>query len=364
MSTPKKRYNFVGLNREFIPKNEKNKLLYPNYNDSGNNNSEYNSVSISKKRKNAPKTSHYPKALVKYNYNKKSNEKKNLDVSIFPREAFTEKSTEDEHKHNSESNDSLYKNIQNILLPVKAFKLPSKKKFDLSIQPKVFVQFIPRKGEIPRKIIIERTKKKYANFDIENAFYKNNITPEYLYNLLLPNDTSIKTDKIKRSKYADSLKIPLDYFDNTEFETRIIEEWLNIDKKVSELPQQQEDTIPFASIPLPAVAFDYPEWRDCFVIGYNYETNMWNIKWKETTTWYDEEVINSENEDLDEFIIDSMLEDRPKSKITDINENNVEESLNNENNNPKKIQRKMENIIVFQCQDYVFVLKQKIQKIL
>jgi len=335
MSKPNKRYNFIGLNREFIPKNEKNKLLYGNYVNSENNHSEHNtsSVAISKRRKNAPKTTHYPKVIVKYNYKKISEEKKSLDTNIFPKEAFTEKSTEDNQKHSSESNNSLYNIIQNVLLTKKTFKLPSKSKFDLSIQPKVFAQYKSKKGEIPRKIIIERTKKKYANFDIGEEFYKNNITPEDLYNLLQPNDDTIKTDKVKQSKYADSLKIPLEYFDNTDFESRIIEEWLNIDKNPYELPQRQEDVMPFASIPLPAVAFDYPEWRDCFVMGYNYETNMWNIKWKETSTWYDEETINSDNEDLDEYIIDSMLEDRPNSKQTvTTTENSNNKKSNNENN--------------------------------
>jgi len=338
MSTPNKRYNYIGLNRDFIPNNVKNKLLYSNSSDS-HTNSEQNltkndiSALLNKNRKRASKASHYPKAIVKYNYKKKAEEKKSLDTTIFPREAFTESSTE-ENNQNNESNDSLYKNIQNILLPVKSFKLPSKKKYDLSIQPKVFVQYTPRKGEVPRKIVIERTKKKYANYDISELFYENKITPEDLYNLLLPNDDSINSKKIMKSKYADSLKIPLEYFDNTEYESRIVEEWLNVDKKPYVIRKQEEDSIPFASIPLPAVAFDYPEWRDCYVIGYNYETDMWNIKWKETSSWYVEENINNENEDNEEYIIDSMLEDRPKSnKSTITNEENKEGSPDEDNTN-------------------------------
>lgn len=34
MSTPNKRYNFVNLNRNFLPNNVKNKLLYSTYGES------------------------------------------------------------------------------------------------------------------------------------------------------------------------------------------------------------------------------------------------------------------------------------------------------------------------------------------
>lgn len=339
MSIPNKQYYFVNFNRNFIPKNVKNKLLYSNYGESIT--SEDNIIKnlnafnkFKKKKKKESKTTHYPKALVKYNYKNKSQDKKTLDISIFPREAFTESSQATEsqelNENNKSSDDLLYKNIQDILLPIKAFKLPSKQKYDLSIQPKVFVQYKPRKGEVPRKIVIERTKKKYASINIGNLFYKNGISPEDLYNLLSPNDKIVTSNEIKESKYFNSLKIPLEYFDNTEYESRITEEWLNVDKKPLEIQKREKsDTIPFASIPLPAVAFDYPIWRDCYVIGYNYENNLWNIKWKETSMWYVEENISCEDEDFEENIIDSMLENKLNAINLKVKNDDDEENIVN-----------------------------------
>jgi len=348
MSTPNKRYNFVNLNRNFLPNNVKNKLLYSTYGES--NSLDENVIKnikafneLKQKKKNGTKSSHYPKALIKYDYNKNSTVK-NIHKSIFPKEAFTESSQPTEsiteiNENNKSSDDNLYKDIHNILFPVDSFKLPSKQNYDLSIQPKVFVQYIPRKGEIPRKIVIERTKKKYASINIAELLLKNGITSEDLYNLLLPNN--IPTENLK-SKYSDSLKIPLEYFDNTEYESRTIEEWLNINRNPIEIPNKEKgDTILFASIPLPAIAFEYPEWRECYVTGYNYENDLWNIKWKETSTWYVEENISNENEDKDENIIDSMLENSTDSlNIKNENDNNTESiktSIRSSENKKKNI---------------------------
>jgi len=88
MSTPNKRYNFVNLKRKFLPKNVNNRLLYSTYRESSS--SEENIIKnltafnkLKRKKKNESKTSHYPKALVKYNYKKNKQNKRTLDTSIF-----------------------------------------------------------------------------------------------------------------------------------------------------------------------------------------------------------------------------------------------------------------------------------------
>jgi hypothetical protein len=80
--------------------------------------------------------------------------------------------------------------------------------------PKIFAEYNPAPGKVPRKILIERTKKLWNSKDIEALLR------------VLGVDYSIPLD----SKSVSRL-LPLEAFDNSDFDDKFTIDWINMGKK-------------------------------------------------------------------------------------------------------------------------------------
>ena len=92
-------------------------------------------------------------------------------------------------------------------LPARKYQAPSVREFNPSraLEPKVLVPFKPAPGEVPRRIVIERQKRLFALQDLAQ----------------LLSDVGIDS-----SVPDPPNALPLELFDNTEYECRPYDEWL------------------------------------------------------------------------------------------------------------------------------------------
>ncbi|KAA6403986.1 MAG: putative dynein heavy chain family protein, partial [Streblomastix strix] len=81
-------------------------------------------------------------------------------------------------------------------------------------QPKIFAEYNPAPGKVPRKILIERTKKLWNSKDIEALLR------------VLGIDYSVQSDPKNVSKL-----LPLEAFDNSDFDDRFSIDWINMGKR-------------------------------------------------------------------------------------------------------------------------------------
>jgi len=133
-----------------------------------------------------------------------------------------------------------------------------------SIEPKVQVPFKTKPGETPRKIQIERKKRLYSEQNIE---------------LLLAHQ-GIKYSEPPVSSLAalrfSSEVLPLECFDNSDFEERSPETWMSyaVDPKTNE----------FVGLPAKAL-FLLPngsgQWRQATVVGYDSIADLYIVQWKD-----------------------------------------------------------------------------------
>ncbi|XJO76015.1 hypothetical protein BDV3_006595 [Batrachochytrium dendrobatidis] len=230
-----------------------------------------------------------------------------------------------------------------------------------ALEPKVMLPFVSRPGQTPRKIEIERRKRMYSSHRLDlliidgldrlkasGAIGANPLTdftdktdkkiPLNLQNTALPqsdqhmnsiedlekqndDDTPVKnsnanheashlsTDFGLATPQKKSLTttdfanlLPLSIFDNTEFETRTVNDWLDMSvvpddptpealKKLASLPLSCGLTCPnapdirYAVIPIPARGFNGCEWMDCIAVAYDQLCNKWKIKWRSFDGW-------------------------------------------------------------------------------
>ncbi|KAJ3335468.1 Dynein heavy chain 1, axonemal, partial [Kappamyces sp. JEL0680] len=204
-----------------------------------------------------------------------------------------------------------------------------------AIEPKVARPFINRLDQTPRKIEMERKKRLYSSLDIKNLINEElNILKQVGH---LPQDVShslrsnvepaalsagakMDTDEAAAPAKIDvSQLLPLEAFDNTEFDVRTVDDWLDmtsIPDEAKESPKTERDParrkgiskpgfpeIRFAVVPLPAKAFDGLEWRDCIVIAYDDSRNLWKLKWRTYNGWEldrSSDYIHAEDETLQE----------------------------------------------------------------
>jgi dynein heavy chain len=125
----------------------------------------------------------------------------------------------------------------------------AKAHFDLkSMEPKVQVPFISRPGVVPRKIEIERKKRIFSGVQLEDLLLERSIDHK------VPSATSLEF-------YAGDVPLlPLESFDDTDFECRSVAAWLELGTKSD------------GTCALPARALDMSEdgtgtWRSCSVTG-------------------------------------------------------------------------------------------------
>ncbi|TPX58491.1 hypothetical protein PhCBS80983_g03079 [Powellomyces hirtus] len=178
------------------------------------------------------------------------------------------------------------------------------------LEPKVMLPFIAQPGQTPRKIEIERKKRLFCKQNIGELIYKaledlkQKLAEEKAANQ--PPDLHAaphKHDDGPTPSVTLSDFLPLDNFDNSEYESRDIAEWLDMETygandEVSVLNKtrlnlrrdaQKATTdasgMQYATIPVPAQAFNGTIWRDCLVTAYNWTTKLWMVKWNNVNGW-------------------------------------------------------------------------------
>jgi dynein heavy chain len=182
-----------------------------------------------------------------------------------------------------------------------------------AVEPKVMLPFVTRPNETPRKIDIERKKREYSSKDIKQLI-QNELDALKVAGLLPLNSHHSKVQLEKEFQQqgeaeSDGQKelvnndvshlLPLEIFDNTDYDQRTADDWLNMSlipdtedpdksvdrKKRSGVVKEGCDGIRFAQVPLPAKAFDGLEWRDCLVIAYDDLNGQWKVKWRSYNGW-------------------------------------------------------------------------------
>ncbi|XP_052808511.1 dynein axonemal heavy chain 1-like isoform X3 [Mya arenaria] len=96
-----------------------------------------------------------------------------------------------------------------------------------SYEPKVQLPFYAKPGECPRKIEIERKRRLYGNLDLSELLVDEGIQS----NLLMPKEPSdevVELNKPGQDPAPFPPFLPLDIFDNMEFDCRTPEEWINM----------------------------------------------------------------------------------------------------------------------------------------
>ncbi|KAJ3159379.1 Dynein heavy chain 1, axonemal [Geranomyces michiganensis] len=189
------------------------------------------------------------------------------------------------------------------------------------LEPKVMLPFHARPGQTPRKIEIERKKRLFYNQNIGELIYK---ALEDLKQELAEAKAATLPPPVPGAPQPETLPaitlsnfLPLENFDDEEYESRDIKEWLDMEtygandetsvltRQASNLRTghaQQLDVYgtQFATIPVPGQAFNGTIWRDCLVMAYNWTTKLWLVKWKNVNGWtYSHVYDDNDNEDLD-----------------------------------------------------------------
>ncbi|KNE63057.1 hypothetical protein AMAG_08223 [Allomyces macrogynus ATCC 38327] len=133
-----------------------------------------------------------------------------------------------------------------------------------ALEPKVIRPYVPRPGETPRRIEIERKKRLFASQDIGAMLDDHGISPQ---DLITP--------------------IPLHVFDNTDYEARHACEWLNMDKSPIQLYKkggwsteaEAGTTVIPAAIPVPGNALISGAWRPVVMTGYDAAAALWRVQY-------------------------------------------------------------------------------------
>jgi dynein heavy chain, axonemal len=184
--------------------------------------------------------------------------------------------------------------------------------YQRALEPKVVLPYESKPGQTPRKIEIERRKRLYSQQKIGEL-----INVE----LMKMRGQSVDADKqltFPPPKALDSMAeiLPLSSFDNTEFDQRTTQEWLDmtplqqctsgfIQIKNFKRPEKGFDSmtkkavkaidnqrITIATVPVPGKAFlvesheavtddgqmKAPEWKDCLVTAYDSKLNKWKVR--------------------------------------------------------------------------------------
>lgn len=182
------------------------------------------------------------------------------------------------------------------------FKKP-KLDYRRALEPKVQLSFETKPGETPRKIEIERKKRLFSTQSIQ---------------LLIDHEVKKAFGTKEISNYSQLLNY--ETFDNTEFEQRTLEEWLDLkmDNAAGDILIPEESTgewvdktapkhILFAKIPIPAVALRRKAWVPCLVVAYDSLQELWKVQWRKNSGWQLEHQADQTDEsdfELDEEDID------------------------------------------------------------
>jgi len=185
-------------------------------------------------------------------------------------------------------------------------KIMTKEEYNLSIEPKVYVPTESKVGSTPKKIEIERKKRIYSKIKLENLLEEKGITPEHINNIIGEG----KDNYAKNFFLEDKHFLKIEIFDNEEFDNRTIHEWLNMDRKtwnIAEFPDYSNCEIAYASVPIPAQGFLYPDWKECYAYAYNFKKKQWKVYWKVHRLWYKDYKITESDSEFEIFDEDDDL---------------------------------------------------------
>lgn len=176
--------------------------------------------------------------------------------------------------------------------------------FARALEPKVQIPRDSKNGRTPRKVEVERRKRLYSSQKIGELIvreaeavakeiahtWRNSDAYEQPTKSLIVSGEDGAPSRIKiLNDYAFEDFAELKYFDNTEFESRDIQDWLNIKSVHDDKPQAPiiKDGVQYAKIPIPGKAFNESEnkWIDCLVLAYDHYNNVWKIQWRLTEGW-------------------------------------------------------------------------------
>jgi hypothetical protein len=204
-----------------------------------------------------------------------------------------------------------------------------------ALEPKVMLPFQARPGETPRKIEIERRKRLYALQNIVELLDQEGVQAIHIrpmtYNLVLMKSENDEVEKESVSVSAwdenllkkldtdginnmegnleqQSYQIPLTCFDDTEFESRTVDEWLNIKPMTGKVQRTGsvdstlsdiDEAIRLASIPVPCKVFLLDSWFECYMEAYNDETRQYLVFFKPKEWRKIRDILESAYDDTD-----------------------------------------------------------------
>ncbi|XP_068576471.1 dynein axonemal heavy chain 1 [Cebidichthys violaceus] len=100
--------------------------------------------------------------------------------------------------------------------------------------PKVQIAYQTVPGQIPRKLAIERRRREYLNLDFEQLLAEKGIDS----NLLIPRHRSNSDEHVTTTDNPVSPYLPLEVFDNEEYDCRTPDEWLALGNAEQSLDQK------------------------------------------------------------------------------------------------------------------------------
>ena len=121
----------------------------------------------------------------------------------------------------------------------------------LALEPRVMAPFTTRRGEVPRRVQIERKKRAYGVMDLDALFRE------------LPNAAEATAEKHS---------LPLEVFDDGEFEERAIEEWLQ-----PEALARGNGVRAKLAVHARVNKTGFPLWASCSVVGGDPATNTYEV---------------------------------------------------------------------------------------
>ncbi|KAJ3275318.1 Dynein heavy chain 1, axonemal [Terramyces sp. JEL0728] len=187
-----------------------------------------------------------------------------------------------------------------------------------AMEPKVMLPFATTENQTPRKIEIERKKRFYSSQNIQAliALELDKLKESGLLSLdshhspanvqqLGDSMTNVVTEEeIDKKDSADDKKqepkdlshmLPLEAFDDTGYDPRTVDDWLDMSSipddeasgssKPIRLTKNGYPDIRFAVVPLPAKGFDGVQWQDCIVVAYDDINQKWKVKWRTYNGW-------------------------------------------------------------------------------
>jgi dynein heavy chain len=202
--------------------------------------------------------------------------------------------------------DQNYKAISDAAIDTKKSKLDYRR----ALEPKVQLPFETKPGETPRKIEIERKKRLFSTQNIQ---------------MLIDKEIKSIFGTREISSYAQLLSY--ETFDDTEFEQRTREEWLDLQANADSKEILTEESVGdwvdktaakhilFPKIPIPAVALCRKAWVPCLVTAYDSVQDLWKVEWRRSSGWQLEYDADQKDDFDNTEDLDSQDNDKNSAKI-------------------------------------------------